>query len=111
MEDMCFHRVKSPFMSLPNPRGTVRFFLHAVESGKKEEALGYLAHSVAEMVDFEEMKTMLGVCQGYHFFSDEEKSGVRRVTLAGSEEETILIDMLAEPNDFGKWKIFRIEKG
>lgn len=38
-----FDTHKPAYVSLPNPRGTLRSFLQAVESGKKDEAMGYFS--------------------------------------------------------------------
>ena len=41
LTDAAFDTHKPAYVSLPNPRGTLRSFLQAVESGKKDEAMGY----------------------------------------------------------------------
>ena len=55
LTDAAFDTHKPAYVSLPNPRGTLRSFLQAVESGKKDEAMGYFSERVAEVVDYEEM--------------------------------------------------------
>ena len=52
LTDAAFDTHKPAYVSLPNPRGTLRSFLQAVESGKKDEAMGYFSERVAEVVDY-----------------------------------------------------------
>ena len=59
LTDAAFDTHKPAYVSLPNPRGTLRSFLQAVENGKKDEAMGYFSERVAEVVDYEEMAGFL----------------------------------------------------
>jgi hypothetical protein len=59
LTDAAFDTHKPAYVSLPNPRGTLRSFLQAVESGKKDEAMGYFSERVAEVVDYEEVAGFL----------------------------------------------------
>ena len=112
LEDACFDNRKPPYVSLPNPRGTLRSFLQAVEKGKKEEAMGYFSCKVASAVDYEEIEGLLKDIKEYHCFAEENRDGIRTVSLAqkGREEEILSFRMIAEPDSYGKWKIFCIEK-
>ena len=49
LEDAVFDNRKPAYVSLPNPRGTLRSFLQAVESGKKDEAMGYFSAKIASL--------------------------------------------------------------
>lgn len=112
LEDAVFDNRKPAFVSLPNPRGTLRSFLHAVENGKKEEAMGYFSSRVAEAVDYEEMEGFLKELKAYHCFSEESVGGVRTIAVAGEEQGGAVFSfrMVAEPDSYGKWKIFSIER-
>ena len=112
LEDAAFDTRKPAYVSLPNPRGTLRSFLQAVGSGKKDEAMGYFSSKVAEVVDYEEMEGFLKDLKEYHCFPEEEGNGIRRVSVAGknTEGEIFSFRMVAEPDAYGKWKIFSIER-
>ena len=75
LTDAAFDTHKPAYVSLPNPRGTLRSFLQAVESGKKDEAMGYFSERVAEVVDYEEMAGFLKDLKEYHCFLEDEREG------------------------------------
>ena len=114
LEDSCFNSTKSPFMSLPNPSGTVRSFLSALQKERHDEVMGYFSQSVAAIADIDEIKDLFLVEGKYHFFSDEELNGTRTVALATSDRadqtQVIFVHMISEPDAYGKWKIYSIEK-
>ncbi len=112
LEDAVFDNRKPAYVSLPNPRGTLRSFLQAVESGKKEEAMGYFSSSVSEAVDYEEMEGFLKDLKEYYCFADESRNGIRTVSVTKNSKdgEIFSFRMVAEPDSYGKWKIFSIEK-
>ena len=113
LEDAVFDNRKPAFVSLPNPRGTLRSFLQAVENGKKEEAMSYFSTKVAEVVDYEELEGYLKDLKEYYCFAEDEGKGIRRVSVAKKnkkDEEIFSFRMVAEPDSFGKWKIFSIER-
>ncbi|KXL54159.1 hypothetical protein CLNEO_03860 [Anaerotignum neopropionicum] len=114
LEDSCFKTIGGPFFSLPNPSGTVRSFLNALEKDHQDEAMGYLSTSAATMVDFEGIKNFFGERKLLRFFSDDIFNEIRTVALTCKNDEgnteVIFVQMVAEPNRFGKWKINYIEK-
>lgn len=114
IEDSCFHNAKKPYFSLPNPSGTVQSFLRALAQDQEEEALGYLSATVSAGADLEEMKRLFSEKKELKFFSDDLTNEVRTVSLACRVEdgktEVISLRMIAEPNQYGKWKIYCIEK-
>jgi hypothetical protein len=92
---------------------TLRSFLQAVESGKKDEAMGYFSSKIAEVVDYEELEGYLKDLKEYYCFAEDEGKGIRRVSVAKKnhkDEEIFSFRMVAEPDSFGKWKIFSIER-
>ena len=49
----------------------------------------------------------------YYCFAEDEGKGIRRVSVAkknNKDEEIFSFRMVAEPDSFGKWKIFSIER-
>ena len=78
LTDAAFDTHKPAYVSLPNPRGTLRSFLQAVENGKKDEAMGYFSERVAEVVDYEEMAGFLKDLKEYHCFLEDE-GGAKRL--------------------------------
>lgn len=112
LEDACFNCSKLPYVSLMNWKGTLRSFLQAVEKGKREEAMGYFSGKVAPAVDYSEVEGLLQDLQGYQCFAEENGRDMRTVTVARSNREGAVLSfrMVAEPDSYGKWKIFCIEK-
>jgi len=114
LEDACFNTASGPFFSLPNPSGTLRFFLTALEKDAPEEAMGYLSASAAAAADFDGIKKFFEERKALHYFSDEIWNEKRMVSLTCKNDdgntEVISVQMVAEPNRFGKWKINYIEK-
>lgn len=114
LEHLCFNTVSSPYFSLPNPSGTVRSFLRALEKDSQDEAMGYLSDSVASVADLDDIKKIFGEKKELHFFSDDILNEIRTVSLAcrsaEGKTEVISVRMVAEPNRYGKWKIYCIEK-
>lgn len=114
MEDACFSNGQTAYFSLPNPSGTVCSFLSALAADEGDEAMGYLSAEVSYLADLEQVKKLFEKTKEYHFFSDEVTNDIRTVSLAcGNQEgktEIISMRMVAEPNDYGKWKIYYIEK-
>ena len=114
LEDLCFKTISSPYFSLPNPSGTVRSFLKALENDCHDEARGYLSTSVATVADLEDIKKLFVEKKELLFFSDDILNEIRTVSLAcrcsKGKTEVISVHMVAEPDHFGKWKIYCIEK-
>ncbi len=114
LEDLCFNTVSGPFFSLPNPSGTLRSFLLALEKDSQDEAMGYLSASAAAIADFDGIKKFFEERKNLHFFSDDIWNEIRTVALTCKNDagitEVISVQMVAEPNHFGKWKINYIEK-
>lgn len=114
LEDLCFKTNAFPCFSLPNPSGTVRSFLDALEKDSEAEALSYLSSRVATEADMDSIKNLFMKKKMLIFFSDDILNEIRTVCLACQSEkgktEVISVHMIAEPDHYGKWKIFRIEK-
>ena len=61
--------------------------------------------------DLEEIKGVFAHAEKYRFFVKETGERMRTLSLAAAgEKEVISVGMVAEPDDFGKWKIYCIEK-
>ncbi|WMI81139.1 hypothetical protein [Anaerotignum sp. MB30-C6] len=114
LEDLCFKTIGSPYFSLPNPSGTVRSFLRALEKDHEDEAMGYLSNTVASVADLDGIKKLFGEKKELLFFSDDILNEIRTVSLACQCEEgkteVIFVRMVSEPDHYGKWKIYSIEK-
>ena len=110
LEDAVLSKRKSPFFSLVSPKGTLLAFLHALKQEGTEEARGYLSSAISG-ADLEEIKGVFAHAEKYRFFVKETGERMRTLSLAAAgEKEVISVGMVAEPDDFGKWKIYCIEK-
>ena len=110
LEDAVLSARKSPFFSLVSPKGTLLAFLHALKQEGTEEARGYLSSAISG-ADLEEIKGVFAHAEKYRFFVKETGERMRTLSLAAAgEKEVISVGMVAEPDDFGKWKIYCIEK-
>ena len=107
LEDAVLSARKSPFFSLVSPKGTLLAFLHALKQEGTEEARGYLSSAISG-ADLEEIKGVFAHAEKYRFFVKE--TGECMSLAAAGEKEVISVGMVAEPDDFGKWKIYCIEK-
>ena len=61
----------------------------------------------------EEVAGFLKDLKEYHCFLEDEGAGIRRVSVAKKskkDREVFAFRMVAEPNAFGTWKIFSIER-
>jgi len=108
------HNLKKPFLSIPNPRGTVKLFLDALHKNADEEAIGYISHTLWNLVSMEDLREIFEDVRQYQCFVGLENKGMRMVSLAvkadGGKTDIISMKMVEEPNVFGKWKIYHIEK-
>lgn len=110
LEDAVLSARKPPFFSLVSPKGTLLAFLRALRQEGTEEARGYLSSAISG-ADLEELKGVFAHAEKYRVFL--KNTGARMHTLslaAAGEKEVISVGMVAEPDDFGKWKIYCIEK-
>lgn len=109
-EDAVFCHRNLPFFSLANPKGTLLAFLQALRQDGTEKARGYLSQAISG-ADLEELKQVFAHAEQCRFFVADSGKNTRMLSLAASgEKEVISVRMVAEPNEFGKWKIYCIEK-
>lgn len=110
----CIHYVKKPFFSMPNPRGTLQFFIDALKRNADEEAKGYICKALIQFVDMEEMRSLFEGENQYQYFLSKQNQEIRTVTIAIQskieKKQMLAVQMIEEPDLFGKWKICRIEK-
>ena len=106
-----FYAAKRPFLSIPSPGGTIRMFLSALKNGALDEASSYISTQYFGDADMEELKNLFQNTKGYQcYFSHSNRRNIS-VALGGDVSESIVsMDMIEEPNTFGKWKIWRIMK-
>ena len=107
LEDAVLSARKSPFFSLVSPKGTLLAFLHALKQEGTEEARGYLSSAISG-ADLEELKGVFAHAEKYRFFVKE--TGAPYSWSQGRRKRSFPVGMVAEPDDFGKWKIYCIEK-
>lgn len=111
LESGTFNSQKKPFFSLADSKGTVKAFLDALQKDRTEEAKGYLSRSVAGGADMEEIRRFFSAGNSYCFFTEEKSEKVRTVFLASSQQkEMIFLRLVTEPDEYGRWKIYEIEK-
>lgn len=110
LEDAVLSARKPPFFSLVSPKGTLLAFLHALKQEGTEEARGYLSSAISG-ADLEELKSVFAHAEKYRFYVKDAGAQMRTLSLAAAgEREVISVGMVAEPDDYGKWKIYCIEK-
>lgn len=108
------HHVKKPFVSMPNPQGTLEFFMEALNKNAHEEAKGYICKELMEYVDMDELHQLFDGKEPYQYFLAKPNENLNSVTIAMKEKsgqtKMIAVHMIEEPNVFGKWKICSVEK-
>lgn len=101
---------KKPFLSIPSPGGTIRMFLSALQNNSLDEARGYISKYFSN-ADMEEIQKLIQCGKGYQcYFNQKDNSSVSVAIATESNMDIISMDIVNEPNNFGKWKIWRIIK-
>ncbi len=114
---ICVPKKGSPFFSIPNANGTVKSFLEALNNKYIDEAMGYISKNVIEPVNFEDIYSIFEGVKSYKYLISVKKSSpsLRQVSIAVKKQpkskiEIINLKMINEPDSFGNWKIYHIEK-
>ena len=114
---ICVPKKGSPFFSIPNANGIVKSFLEALNNNYFDEAMGYISKNVVEPVNFEEIYSIFEGVKSYKYLISVKKSSpyLRQVSIAVKKQpkskiEIINLKMVNEPDSFGKWKIYHVEK-
>ncbi|MBO8435264.1 MAG: hypothetical protein IAC55_08105 [Tyzzerella sp.] len=114
---ICVNRNGSPFFSIPNENGTVKLFLEALENKYFDEAMGYISKNVSQFLSFEEIYSVFEGIKSYKCLISVSKESpfLKQVSIAVKRHskqkiEIINLKMINEPDNFGKWKIYQIEK-
>lgn len=111
IETAALRCLKQPYFSLSDTRGTVMAFLKALQKNQTEEARGYLSRAVGNGADMEQIQKFFSSEGSYCLFLEEKGERTRTVSLAASDrQEMIFLRLVTEPDDYGKWKIYEIEK-
>lgn len=111
METAALRCLKQPYFSLSDTRGTVMAFLRALQKNQTEEARGYLSRAVGNGADMEQIQKFFSSEGSYCLFLEEKGERTRTVSLACADRrEMIFLRLVTEPDDYGRWKIYEIEK-
>ena len=111
VETAALRCVKQPYFSISDTRGTVLAFLQALQSNRTEEARGYLSRTVENGADMEQIRKFFSSEGSYCLFLEEKGERTRTVSLACADRrEMIFLRLVTEPDDYGRWKIYEIEK-
>jgi hypothetical protein len=107
-----------PFFSILTENSTVKLFLDAI-AHNTEEAACFISKNCARSIDLIELKDTFDDGGFKYLFSMEEasseKGNCRTNTVLlfnnKSNQKTILhLYMIREPDQFGQWKIFNVER-
>lgn len=108
---------RRPFFSMLNARGTIKCFIDALHKNAYEEARGYISKLSSHLVDLEELSCMFQNIKQYQYlvspYFSMKKNRISNISIASNDNakpEFIHLQMIEEPNQFGKWKIICIEK-
>ena len=111
IETAALRCVKQPYFSLSDTRGTVMAFLEKKKKNRTEEARGYLSRAVGNGADMEQIQKFFSSEGSYCLFLEEKGERTRTVSLACADRrEMIFLRLVTEPDDYGRWKIYEIEK-
>lgn len=85
-------------------------FLSALQNNSLDEARGYISKYFSN-ADMEEIQKLIQCGKGYQcYFNQKDNSSVSVAIATESNMDIISMDIVNEPNNFGKWKIWRIIK-
>ena len=94
-----------------NPRGTVQAFLQALHVNHTEEAKVYFARGIGDGVDMDGLRDLFETDHGRCVFVEKKQGKYQTVSLAFVDKPDIIsLRMAEEPDEFGKWKIYCIER-
>lgn len=104
----------NPFFSITNEQSTVKHFLEAVTSSDAESARAYISKSFIGEIDLTELRNTLEIFENYKFLGQPHlpgKSYTGSVLMFNKNRNSILkLHMVQEPDSYGNWKIYGIEK-
>lgn len=105
------HAAKKPFLSILSPEGTIRMFLSALKKNAFDEASSYISRQYFGNADMEELSKLLQGTKGYQcYFNLQNEQTVSVALSVEGRMDIVSMDIVEEPNTFGKWKIWRIVK-
>lgn len=114
---ICIPDKNKPFFSIPNANGTVKSFLEALNNNYIDEAMGYISKNVISPINFSDIYSIFEGVKSYKCLISVTKntSLLKQVSIAVKKSsknriEIINLKMVNEPDSFGKWKIYQIEK-
>lgn len=106
-----------PFVSLMNETGTVKLFVEALSKNRHEDALAYVSKNYAKNFDLGELSEYFGENGHYkHLVKVEFNQPPRNcitnsiLVLENNKSSIIHLHMIKEPDKFGSWKIYSIDK-
>jgi len=105
-----------PFINIFTENSTVKLFLDAV-AHNTEEAMCFISKNCIKSIDLFELKSSFDGC-GFKYLKpieENNKGNCRTNTVLlinnQSKQKTILhLYMVREPDQFGQWKIFNVER-
>ena len=111
----------NPFFSVLDDDKTIKLFLDALANNRYEDAKAYISKRCSYEFDFQELSNFFDRTDNYKCLLNmpfskapkncKIKSLLVMKTINNSKENSIIhLQMIEEPDKFGKWKIYGIEK-
>lgn len=117
-KQFCFKPSFKPFFSVINENETSKSFVDAILKDSIDDAKSYISKNSIYEVCFEEIKTIFKDKTEYKElininFNKNSHYKVNSLLISDKEcknKEIIHIYLINEPDNFSRWKIFKIEK-
>lgn len=109
-------RTLIPFLLTLNEKETMKYFIDAVENSK-DQAQSFISKRGFNSINIDEISNLFKGKKYFKCLLDlnvDDNDNIKTVTLAVGDyinhADIIKVKMIKEPDLFGKWKIFHIEK-
>ena len=120
MERQCgyFLQRRGPFFAFLNEDSTVKLFIDAVSGESPEEALAFISKSYVKHIDLLEIKNVLNHGLEYKYLVKAEidkknlnlKTNSVLIINKDTRNSVMHMHLVREPDVFGNWKIYGIER-
>ena len=109
--------INKPFIKVVNDTGTVNLFFDAIVKKDLDDAKAYVSKKFIDVIDLAELKEVIGtkkICKYVAMAEyNEGKTHFRTnsvILVENGISSLVHVHLIQEPDHFGKWKIFGIEK-
>ncbi len=110
-----FDWCNKPFFAVANENCVINGFLAAIKNCSIDEAKTYVSKNFVSSIDFEGLKNIFDSESEYKYlinlpFEDQKNKLTNSILVGGNKTNIVHVHMIHEPDRYGRWKIYNIEK-